>query len=193
MYEVIKYGNEAFILFLFPLIGLLLESKLSRSTASWTIVISTILLIPIFTPYTYIIPFAYRTLILIAASAAIVIFLKKLESPRMKVTYAVSFAGILFVILGFFSFLDSFSGYQRVERSWRSSKYKIEYITDQGFAGGPRLTYELSKYAFIPLFIRHIDTTVDRDTVNPCLLYFTESKLLFNKCDVTIKEIADAQ
>ncbi len=36
MYDLIKYGNEAFILFLFPLVGLAVESRLSFKIAFWT-------------------------------------------------------------------------------------------------------------------------------------------------------------
>jgi len=183
MYQLIKYGNECFILFLFPLIGLFFEGKFSRRNVFWIIGISSLLLIPIFTPYTYVIPYVYRTLILMISSAFFTMFLKELGKRRLKVACAVIASAILFVVLGFFAFMDSFSGYQRVERYWRTGKYKIEYIRDQGFAGGPLLKYELSKYAFIPLFVRQIDTAVDNDAEETCTIYFSESKLSFNKCD----------
>lgn len=193
IYDFSQYGNESFILFLFPLIGLLFESILSRRTTFWIIGISLLLLIPIFTPYTYVIPYAYRTLILITASASFTIFLRKLRKLSMKVMFSAILAVILFVVLLFFVFLDSFSGSQEVEREWYTGKYKIEYIREHAFAGEPPRRYELSKYAFIPLLIRHMDTIVDRDTEGPCVLYFSNSKLHFNKCDGTITEVINRE
>jgi hypothetical protein len=189
LYEFSEYGNESPPLFLFPLIGLLFESILSRRTTFWIIGISLLLLIPIFTLYSYDIPYAYGTLVLILASASFTIFLRKLGKLIIKVMFSVVAAGILFVVFLYLAFLESFSGSPRVERYWYTGKYKIEYIREQGFAGEPLLTYELSKRAFIPLLIRHIDTIVDRGTVDPCVLYFSKSKLSFNKCDGTLTEV----
>lgn len=182
----IKYGNEGFILFLFPLIGLLFEKKLSNRNALWVIGISCLLLVPVFTPYHYVIPYVYRTLILVIVSAVFAICLKQLKRRKAKVWFSIIASAMLFITLGFFSFLDSFSGFQRVERSWRTGGYKIEYVMAQGFAGGPLMTYELSEYTSIPLFIRNIDTFIDRDTAENCVLYFNRCKLFFNKCDGTI-------
>ena len=186
MHDFTQYGNEGFILFLFPLIGLLFERLLSRRNVFWIIGISFLLLIPIFTPYTYVVPYAFRTLILIMVSASFTVFLGNLGKRNVKVICAVILTVVLFVVLGFLSFMDSFSGSRRVERSWHTGRYRIEYIVGQGFSGRPGLTYELSKYTLIPLLIRHIDTTVDSDTANSCVLYFSESELFFNKCDGTV-------
>ena len=43
-------------------------------------------------------------------------------------------------------------------------EYRIEYIRDQGFAGGLLMKYELHKYAMIPILITKKETVVDNDT-----------------------------
>ncbi|MFL5731159.1 MAG: hypothetical protein ACJ75J_16850 [Cytophagaceae bacterium] len=74
------------------------------------------------------------------------------------------------------------SGYQKTEKEWKIDNYKIEYVCDQGFSGRPLLKYELSQYAFIPLFIRHVETAIAGDSGN-CKIIFKESGISFNACE----------
>ncbi len=85
--------------------------------------------------------------------------------------------------------MDSMSGNQDVENSWRVRNYKVEYIKDQGFAGGALMKYEISKYALIPILTKEVDMAVDNDTTNSCLIHFTDIKMDFDKCNVSLKDV----
>jgi hypothetical protein len=73
-----------------------------------------------------------------------------------------------------------------VEKSWSVKDYKIDYIVDQGFAGGPLMKYEISKYAFIPVLIKKVDASIDEDVKGKCLIRFEKAKMDFNKCSITL-------
>ena len=186
MYDLIKYGNEAFILFTFPLVGLVFERTLSKRQTLVIMGIAAVLFLPIITPYRYIIPYAFRTLLLIMLSAAFGCYLKTLEKNGTKVWISFITSAILFFPFAFFGYMDSFAGYQKVQRTWHVDDYRVEYIADQGFAGRARMTYELSKYCMIPLLIRNVETIVDNDTTGSCLLEFAESRIVFDKCNGTV-------
>ena len=85
-------------------------------------------------------------------------------------------------VLGFLSMV----GFIRVEREWHINNYKVEYIMDQGFAGGPLMKYKLSKYSLIPIFIKELEISVDNDTLNSCNVIFHESNVTFNRCEEKI-------
>jgi len=46
-------------------------------------------------------------------------------------------------ILGIISFYAAFFGAITIEREWVMKDYKIQYVRDQGFSGGPLFKYEL--------------------------------------------------
>ena len=184
-----QHGNELFILFLTPIIGLILDFSLDRKKTLYVLCISLFLLFPILTGYNYIIPYAYQILGLTALSCLYRFYSNQIEKKTPKIVSAILFSGLLLVILGYFAFMDSIAGYQRVENSWKIKNYKIEYVTDQGFAGGALMRYEISKYGLIPIFIKKIDYSVDDDTTNNCLIHFTDIKVDFDKCNITLKEV----
>lgn len=96
-------------------------------------------------------------------------------------------AGLLLAILGYAYFIDTMGGSQTTERKWKLDGYQIEYIKDQGFAGGPLMKYELSKFTAIPIFIKKMETVVEDDTTKNCDIRFDKSKMVFNKCNGTLQ------
>lgn len=183
------HGNELFILFLTPIVGLIFDFVLGRKAAIYVLSISLFLSLPIFTGYNYTLPYVYQVLGLTILSCLYRSYSKQIEKRAPKIISAILFSGLLFIILGYFAFMNSMTGFQRVENSWKINNYKIEYITDQGFAGGPLMKYEISKYGLIPIFIKKLEYTVDDDTTNNCLIHFNDIKMDFDKCNITLKEI----
>jgi hypothetical protein len=106
-----------------------------------------------------------------------------------KYVVAILFSALLFAGLGFVAFLDSMAGSQKVQNSWRLKNYKIEYIADQGFAGGALMKYELSKYWVIPILVKKVDYSVVGDTSNNCLIHFNKAKIDFNKCNLALRPV----
>lgn len=184
-----QHGNELFILFLFPLIGLVIDLWVPKKITNYTLIISGILCLPIFTGYSYLIPWLYQIFGLIFLSVLYALYSNEIGKLSPKIISSAVIAGLLFIILGWFSFMDSFSGYQKVVHSWKTSNYKIEYIKDQGFAGSPLMKYELSEYAVIPIFIKKIETVRRNDSADKCIITFPMNKLKFNKCKGSISKI----
>ena len=56
---LMEHGKEIFILFTFPILGLTIESWFSKKIAFSILISSAILLLPVFTPYHYVIPHLY--------------------------------------------------------------------------------------------------------------------------------------
>jgi hypothetical protein len=182
-------GDQLFILFLTPVVGLIFDFTLDKKKVLYLLCISLFLLLPILTGYAYIISYAYQVLGLLLLSSLYYFYSRQIEKRTPKIISAVIMAALAFCILGFFAFMESMSGNQEVKNSWRVKNYKIDYIKDQGFAGGPLMKYEISKYGFIPIFIKKVDASVDDDTTNSCLVHFSDIKMDFNKCKVTLADV----
>ena len=125
-----EHGNQLFILFLTPVVGLIFDFTLDRRKILYLLCISTLLLLPILTGYTYIIPYAYQILGLLLLSCIYYFYSRQIKKRAPKITSAVIIGGLAFCVLGFFAFMDSMSGNQDVENSWRVRNYKVEYIKD---------------------------------------------------------------
>jgi hypothetical protein len=183
------HGNQLFILFLVPVAGVILEYLLSRKATLYTLGISLFLLLPLFTDYNYTIPYAFQIAGLIALACLYSFYSKQIENKIAKFITMILISGLLFIILGYFAFMDSMSGSVETEQSWQVKNYKIDYVVDQGFAGGALRRYELSEYALIPLFIKKIDYSTETDSTNNCIIHFTSVKMDFNKCNHTIQNL----
>ncbi|MCH2235590.1 MAG: hypothetical protein MK078_15220 [Crocinitomicaceae bacterium] len=146
-------------------------------------IISGILFAPIFNGYLYIITWLYQLFGLVLLGGLYSLFSKNLKEMTYKILTSVLLSGFLLILLGWFSFMDSFGGNQKVLQTWETDNYKIEYIKDQGFAGGPLMKYELSVYSSIPIFIKKIETARKDEMEDKCIVIFPESELIFNKCE----------
>ena len=69
-----------------------------------------------------------------------------------------------------------------IEQEWQVKGYRIQYVHDQGFSGGPLMTYQLDKYALLPIFIKNVDSKWDNDTTHSCWVKFPDEHFNFNKC-----------
>jgi MFS family permease len=186
---IVYHGREMFIFFLFPIAGLVLDAILDTRKLIYILAVAGLFVSPAVTGYSYTFSWGYGLFFFLALSSGYSLISKEIGDQKGKIWLAVFSSGALFLVLGLFFFIASFSGSQTVEGEWQTEDYKIEYIRDQGFAGGPLMKYELSKYSQIPFFIKKIETRVDSDTTENCELIFEESKILFDKCDGDIKEI----
>ncbi|MBC8147492.1 MAG: hypothetical protein H8E98_05850 [Bacteroidetes bacterium] len=180
---MIEYGLELFVLFLFPIIGILLDSYLSKRMTIYILIGAIILLLPILTNYNYIIPAMYQFLALIALACIYSFFSKRIKLKSRKIRTATVISTSLFIILGFLAFVDAFAGgIQKVEKHWKVDGYRVEYIQQQGYKN----RHELKKYGQIPIFIKKIDATFEFDTVQSCYIHFINSKIDFDQCTGTL-------
>lgn len=181
-------SNGAFIFFTFPLIALVFDSFLTTRTIFWILIIAIALELPAVAGYWYTFPGVNRFLELVAISGVFSLLFDDQASLSSKKQVAVILSGILFVGLGLWALLDGFAGSQTVEKKWDTPKYRVEYVRDQGFAGGPKMTYELSRFGAVPVLIKRIETQLDDDTTGNCAVHFSKSKVIFDKCKGRISE-----
>jgi hypothetical protein len=139
-------GNQLFILFLTPIAGLLFDLMLNRRQALYLFYFSIFLLLPILVGYAYVIPYAHQVLGLLSLSCFYCFFSGLVKKKSFKIIAAFVITGVALCVLGFFAFMDSMSGYQAVEKTWRVKNYKIEYVMNFGFSGKPVGSYQVSKY-----------------------------------------------
>jgi hypothetical protein len=178
MLYLIEKGYIIFWFFSFPIFGLLVQRRFSKTTIKSVLIIVGLLFIPKLVGYQYVMPFLYELLFFIA-----LVFFYALYSELASWMKALSISAVLFLGLGFVIGFLSMMGVIKVEREWEIENYKVEYIRDQGFSGGPLMSYKLSKIASIPIFIKELEVVIDRDTLNSCDIDFYESNLTFNKCE----------
>jgi hypothetical protein len=184
-----KATGDAFILFLFPLIGLAIETLLPRRLGYWIIGIAFLLLTPIFTPWHYIIPYVYRTLLLIITAVAFAIFLQSRERKKSKSALSLCLSLALFAGLGLMQLINLFIGKKEIEKTWRIKNYNVEYTANWGFTGQALMTYELNQYGVIPFFVRNVESVIEYDTMKDCTIHFPERKLIFNKCNGSLEKL----
>jgi hypothetical protein len=181
MFEyLVKHSFFVFIFFSIPLSGWYIHSRLSKKSIKYILYFTIVLLLPALAGYDYIIDTAYSILTYILLTCLYALLMINSDYKRSG---TILISSLLFCICGFVSFFSQIIGFIKVENRWNVNGYRIEYVADQGFAGGARMTYELSRYAWIPLFIKHVDTQL-QDTANSCWVKFTNEGFNFNRCSI---------
>lgn len=170
----------------FPILGLLIKDNFSDKVILYILIAAAVLLLPALTGYSYIVSNGYAILIYISLACGYSFYLKNIIR---KIINALTTTFFLFLICGFISFFGAMGGSITVIQKWKLNGYNIEYKQDQGFAGGALMTYRLSKYAIIPIFLKEVDSKVDNDTINRCQIKFDEEKLIFDKCKIELKSM----
>jgi len=181
----VRHGRELTIFVVLPFIGLALEIGLTAKQIRIVLIAALVLLAPALTGYDYVIESGYRSLVLLAGACLYTFVSSGIERNRSKFIAAFLCAVPLLVILGYGYFINTMGGNKSREGKWDLNGYRIEYFKDQGFSGSPLYTYELARYAAIPLFIKHIETAV-QDSADDCSIHFETSRLLFDKCKQTL-------
>lgn len=180
MFDFITYHPWLFFsFFLVPVCGVILSRKFNTKTLYYICFIATVLLFPVITGYNYAMDNAYAYLIYIILSC-LYAFMLKGSTKVIPVTIVLSC--VLMIILGCIACIGNMLGGTTIEREWDSKGYKIRYIKDQGFVGGPLMKYELYKYTTFPIFIEQVDAKFDTDTTGSCMVKFELAKFDFNRC-----------
>jgi len=179
MMYVVAHPELIFFFFSFPILGWILHSSLSGTVVLYALYTSLILLLPILTGYSYVIENAYAILIYISLACGYSLTLK--NNPK-KILTTIIISALLFLLLGFAAFIGGMAGTVTVQQRWEIKDYEVDYVRDQGFSGGALMTYRLKKYGAIPIFIKEVDSKVDNDTTNNCIVTFEYNNVSFNKC-----------
>ena len=182
---LVRHGRELVVFVITPFVGLALETGLSAKAIRYIIIAAIVLLAPVLTGYDYVIASGYRLLVLVVLACLYAFFSRAIERNATKFIAAILCAGLLLVVLGYGYFINTMGGSKSREGKWDINGYRVEYFKDQGFSGRPLFTYELSKYAAVPVFIKHIETATE-DSASDCTVHFQTSQLRFDKCNKTL-------
>ncbi|OCX54492.1 hypothetical protein BEL04_09645 [Mucilaginibacter sp. PPCGB 2223] len=177
---IFAHPELIFFFFSFPILGWILQAGLPTKIISYVLYTSLVLLLPIFTGYSYIIENLYAILVYTILACGYGLLLK---GAKRKILTSILLSIVLVFPLGFIAFIGAMAGTITVEQHWEIKDYRVDYVRDQGFSGGPLLTYRLKKYGFIPIFIKEVDSKVDNDTTNNCTVKFQYKNVSFNKCN----------
>lgn len=167
------------VFFTVPVVGYFLYLKLPRKAITSALYIAIVLLIPIAFGYFYIVNFTGSVLLYIALTCGYALYAAEKGYWLNK---SLVQTAILFFILGTISFFAMMMGDITVKGEWDFKGYKMQYVRQRGFSGAPVFTYELSRYAKIPIFIKHVDTQVAIADVNKCEVIFVKEHFTFDKC-----------
>lgn len=180
MYYLVEHSAFIFWFFTFPLLGWVIHKHISKKLICYILYIALALFLPAFTGYHYVVNNGYGYLFYVLLAFGYALMHKTTE---YKLLPTIIFSVVLFIFCGFTAFIGGMAGTITVEKEWKVKGFKVEYVKDQGFAGGPLMTYELSKYAVIPIFIKHVDGRRDDDTTGSCWIKFANARFDFNKCE----------
>lgn len=179
---MVQLGLELFPLCISPIIGLLLSFTLKNKKIRGRILYANLLILsPILFGWIYDFNFIPQGAGIITFSIFFSFLIDRISSKVFKIMNPIFSSLALAFILGYLAFLDAFSGSTTVDKTWQFNTFRVEYIIDQGFAGGPALYYDLRKNALIPFLSKKIDTNY-RIENEGCIIEFKENTYVFDSC-----------
>ncbi|MDB5128265.1 hypothetical protein [Mucilaginibacter sp.] len=179
MYYIFQHKLIVFLIFLLPLAGWLIAKFASKKLKLSILLSAAVFFLPVLFGYSYIIDIVSIILFYVIAACLLSYLNIIVESSVTNIAVCtISMAAGLFLFVG----LLSMAGVVHVEKEWKVGNYKINYIRDQGFSGGPLHTYQLYEYSTIPIFIKHVEEKIDNDTTKNCEVKFEYKNFQFDKC-----------
>ena len=135
MFWIIENFNVGELMWLavFPIVALIFQYKFSKQTIKKILIVASLLLLPIFTGYDFIIGWFYEFCVTIILGALFSLFLKGMEKNIHKVVPSVIISILLFIILGYIGFFQAFAGSDTSVKKWNKENYTIRYRISQGF------------------------------------------------------------
>jgi hypothetical protein len=176
----IEHPLLIFLFFTIPFFGWVLYKTLNRKIVLFILCSAVILLLPVFTGYKYVIDNVYTILFYIIFTCCYSFLIIRFKKPLGSI---ITHSVVLIFVFGIISFYSGFFGTIQVKSEWNMKKFKIQYLREQGFSGGPQMEYELYHYGSIPIFIKHVEEKIDSDTTNNCIVKFKYQNVRFDKCD----------
>jgi hypothetical protein len=179
MMYIVENPTSILLFSTMPICGWLLYKTVNRQLIMCACLFSFIFFLPAFTDYTYIVDII-NPLMLYICSACLYSFI--FYKFRKTIFTLIIPALLLLVMLSTAYFFAALPGSITVQQRWELKGYRVDYIQNQGLAGGPLMTFDLYEYAVIPVFIKRVDSKVDEDTTNNCTVTFEYKHFHFNKC-----------
>ncbi|RAW01831.1 hypothetical protein [Pseudochryseolinea flava] len=174
--------DHIFTFLLAPLFGALLEYNLPRRYNLYILIAASICLTPLLFKYQFSIA-GFQIIFLFLAISSAYAYLSADLKPGRRIVSALVTMACLFFVLYFVAWAFAFHGTESVVKEWIVDDYRVQYKSDQGFAGQARMFYELDVYGMIPCFLKKVDTQdVDNDSVQTCRIKFSRRGVVFNKC-----------
>ncbi|NIG55009.1 hypothetical protein [Chitinophaga sp. Cy-1792] len=185
MLVVAKYPIFFFLLFTIPLVGWWAYKRLSRKIITIVCLISLALLSPVIAGYYYVWNSAYVWITYVGAAFgwAFLNFVVKDKEDDRNMAASTLISVILFFLGVPVAIFGGMLAHVEQHVVWKGKGYRVTHIVEQGFAGGPKNTFELNRYAMIPIFLKRVEDEGERDSANKCWIRFGSVGLTYNSCE----------
>lgn len=180
---------EYIIIGLFPVVGLILHLILEKRIVKKVLLVSTLAFLPAIFRIDFFLSWFYEVSFAIVLGSLFALCLKWFKKKAWRIAATIIVAVLLSVFLGFSAVLRIFIGTIEIEDAWNADKYRVEYVREQGFSGGALMRYELYRTYLWGMYERNVDTWVNHDYCNDCVIHFRDRNLSFDKCEQTIKTL----
>lgn len=172
------------ILIFFPFVGFLMNLFLTTKIQKIIFIVACVLFSPTFFGYYLVLDWFNELCLMLMLAVGFARYLITYGKTNSSALLTFILSAFLFVSISLVALFASFVGFQKIEATWKSGFYKIKYVSDQGFAGGPLMKYELHHSVLWGLYDRKIET-IEIDSFMPdttCILFFEKKDVTFDKC-----------
>lgn len=168
-----------------PILGLLTRNITFKQLKFPLIIGSALFIIPLFFGYVFLYPVVHYLFIFILLSFLYGRIRQDGLSKGVQLFINGLLSLFLFLIFGFISFLDAFSGSTRIEKTYQKMDFEVRYLKSQGFAGSHHLKiYELRHSFWGGIYSKklHAKAISSADTNNICVFPYNEYGVSFDRC-----------
>ncbi len=184
-----EHARDLFIFFVVPMAGLLVEYVFSARRATIVSVLLGLFIFPVCIGYEFSFPRlgVFAEMLFLSCLYSLV---SRQISGKIKTYGSVILSFVLFAVFGSMSVMNNDQVKTAVEKTWQAGHYKVEYLSDQSFDGGPLLQYALNEYATIPFYLKRIETVIEPEDMSACPVNFPKSRLVFDRCHAKITPLS---
>ena len=173
------------VLVVSPVLGLIFDILLPKKVVTVLLIISALLLAPIFFGYISGINYFFETAAVIFSASIYFFITRRIKQKSSKVALSISTVVILFIGVFGYAYMHLFSGQEYVRKVWDDGeRYRIEYIEEAGFSGKHLMSYRLEKYSIIPVYVKQMARVREEDTTKNGYIIFTDTikfSIMFDK------------
>lgn len=165
-----------------------MEKRLSKRSLNILLIIALIFFLPVFTGYHFIYGWMYELSFTLFLSVIYVAHLKKAKQAQKTSNYSVLITSTFLVVIGLAIVFQNIFVNRELTNSWQADTYRVDYISERGFAGEPLMVYELYQLSVWELFEKKIALTEEKKSriLDPCIIVFKHINIQFNNCEKKI-------
>lgn len=174
---ILEHGNDLIFFLFVPILGWFVDLFLPKKWQYGLLIVSSILLVPFLTDYTYVIPNLMQIIGSLWLTLVYAQLSGLLKRKTVKQLVALILNAVIIPLFSWASFMDSFGGYTERSAVWVDGNYRVEKYIAYGFSGQPYTTYTLRRYAVIPLLVQDLESVSEEERKQNDQVYFPVSQV----------------